>query len=309
MAENDTSDADSFLDRELLPEVAAYLEETNDFGPKATAAALRSRLRNEGFRPQGADSVLICDRIGVGVEKWRGRDIPFHARMLPYESVANEIRRAYDEKAAEALKRAQQHPDGKRTPPANNKGNGVAKKQQTTKLGKGSADVETLTALVKQYEQVFGEVEHFIKLIGRQEDEISERRKACFEAKGKYEAAKDELQSACEARDGTKHSLFVFLRPGPADILPLFDRMEPADEEKHGAHSDEWRKEPVAALRLSLVATNVLTAADVIFVGQLQDRVQAEPGDWWEKIEGLTAPMAAAIADKLNDFITEHSAK
>jgi hypothetical protein len=89
--------------------------------------------------------------------------------------------------------------------------------------------------------------------------------------------------------------------------MPLFDRMEPADEEKHGAHSEEWRKEPVSALRLSLIASNLLAAADVLFVGQLQDRVQRRPDDWSDEIEGLTAPMAAAIADKLNDFIAERT--
>ena len=170
-------------------------------------------------------------------------------------------------------------------------------------------DVETLQKLVDQYEQVFGEVQHFVDLIAKQEGEIGDATGAMLAAKQVYEKTRDELASSREARDGTKHALFMFLRPGPADILPLFDRMEKADEQKHGAHSSEWRKEPISALRLSLVATNLLTAADVIFVGQLQDRMQEQPDWWFEKIDGLTAPVAMAIADRLNDFVNERSAK
>ncbi|TXH16848.1 MAG: hypothetical protein E6R03_04825 [Hyphomicrobiaceae bacterium] len=183
------------------------------------------------------------------------------------------------------------------------------KNTKSQRKAKRPTDAETLGKLLDQYEQVFGEVGHFIELIARQESEISTAQAAVHAAKEKYETLRDELNQAREARDGTKHALFMFLKPGPAEIMPLFDRMEPADEEKHGAHSDEWRKEPVAALRLSLIATNLLAAADVLFVGQLQDRIQAKPNDWFEAVEGLTAPMAAAIADKLNDFIGERSGK
>lgn len=172
-----------------------------------------------------------------------------------------------------------------------------------------SVDTDKLQRIVAQYEQVFEEVEHFIGLINRQEEEIRSAQEVVYRTKEKYEAARDELAAAREARDGTKHALFMFLRPGPAEILPLFDRMEKPDEGKHGANATEWRKEPVSALRLSLESTNFLTAADVILVGQLQDRVLAKPGNWWEEIVGLTAPKAAAIADRLSDFIAEHSGK
>lgn len=170
-----------------------------------------------------------------------------------------------------------------------------------------TTDPKKLRELVDQYEQVFDEVEHFVELIRTQDGQIGEAQEVVYKTKDAYERAKADLLAAREARDGTKHALFMFLKPGPAEILPLFDRMDPADEEKHGEGSTEWRKEPVSALRLSLVATNLLTAADVIFVGQLQDRIQADADQWWEKFEGLTAPMAAAIADRLNEFIEEHT--
>lgn len=174
---------------------------------------------------------------------------------------------------------------------------------------KPSGDLETLQKQVAAYEQVFDEVQHFVDLIRKQDGEIAEANVAMLAAKEVFDTAKENLQAARESRDGSKHALFMYLKPGPSEILPLFDRMEPADDEKHGPHSDEWRKEPISALRLSLVATNFLTAADVIFVGQLQDRLQADGSEWWENIEGLTQPMAAAIADKLADFMHERTGR
>lgn len=179
----------------------------------------------------------------------------------------------------------------------------------TKKKSKKPDDVESLRRLVDQYQGIFDEVEHFVALIKRQDDEVHEKQTLVFEAKENYESLKADLAQAKDARDGTKHALFTYLKPGPTEILPLFDRMEEADEEKHGANSDEWRKEPISALGLSLAATEILTAADIVFVGQLQDRVQADAEQWWEKIEGMKAPTAAAILDLLNDFIAEHTKK
>ena len=102
-------------------------------------------------------------------------------------------------------------------------------------------DVDKLQELVAQYEQVFDEVQNFIDLIRTQEGEVATASAAMYAAKDVYEKAKEELAAAREARDGTKHSLFVYLRPGPSEILPLFDRMEKADEKKHGEGSTAVR--------------------------------------------------------------------
>jgi hypothetical protein len=176
------------------------------------------------------------------------------------------------------------------------------------KEAKQPSEVEKLRQQLAAYEQVFDEVLHFTDLIRKQDGEVGAANDKTLESKAKYDAAKQDLQYAREARDGTKHALFVYLRPGPAEILPLFDRMEPADEAKHGAGSTEWRQEPVSVLRLSIGATTLLTAADVIFVGQLQDAMQTGSDAWWEKIEGLTEALAAAIADRLADFMRERGA-
>lgn len=173
-------------------------------------------------------------------------------------------------------------------------------------MAKKLSEIEQLRQQLAAYEQVFEEVQHFTDLIRKQDGQVGEATSKMLAAKDKYEVARTELQDAKEARDGTKHALFMFLKPGPSEILPLFDRMEPADEAKHGTGSKEWRQEPVSALRLSIAATTLLTAADIIFVGQLQDAMQAAE-DWWQRIESLTESMAAAIADRLADFIQEHN--
>jgi hypothetical protein len=176
------------------------------------------------------------------------------------------------------------------------------------RAAKKTSDPVELQKLISRYEQVFGAVQHFIDLIGKQDEELVGLSEEMHHAEDEFKTAKSRVLSAREARDGTKHALFVYLRPGPAEILPLFDRMEPANDKEHGKGSGEWRQEPISALRLSLVATNLLTAADIIFVGQLQDRIQSDDeGDWWEQVESLTAPIAAAIADRLAEFIAEHT--
>lgn len=159
------------------------------------------------------------------------------------------------------------------------------------------------------YEAVFSEINSFVDLINNIEVEIAEHEKKVAEAKAVYESAKDKLAEAKDTRDGTKHSLYRFLRPGVGEIMPLFDRMEPADEEKHGEGAEQWRKEPLAALKLSLPSIRILNDRDVMFVGQLQDLVQASPHSWWEKIEGLGLGMATAIVDRLNDFIFDQGRK
>jgi hypothetical protein len=160
------------------------------------------------------------------------------------------------------------------------------------------------------YEEVFVEIKRFTSLIAEQEEELREAEAAVLEAKGQYDEAKQNAANIRELRDGAKHGLFRYLAPvDGGEVLPLFDRMEPADEEKHGANSTEWRLEPIAALRLSLPSQIALVNAEIMLVGQLQDRVQARMETWHEGIAGLTPGSAAAIVDRLNDFIFERSSK
>lgn len=112
----------------------------------------------------------------------------------------------------------------------------------------------------------------------------------------KIRATEEQLNTAADG-------MVAMLEPGPVKFMPLFDKMEKASAQKHGPNAAEWREKPIAVLRLSPAAMSLLTAAELLFIGQLQDRIMADPGEWWQKIAEMTQPMAAAVADKLNDFV------
>jgi hypothetical protein len=179
-------------------------------------------------------------------------------------------------------------------------------KRESDKPGSDSSS-RTLTVEKENqiYKDVFDEISRFTALIARQELEIQEAETKVTESKVAFENAKEQLRDLQQARDGSKHGLYRFLCPVNGKFLPLFDRMEPADEDLHGEGSTEWRKEPVAAIGISLPAQIALNAADILFVGQLQDCVMNNPAAWFESMEGLSAGAASAIVDSLNDFIAE----
>lgn len=164
-------------------------------------------------------------------------------------------------------------------------------------------DAEALSS----YEHVFDEIRRFTGVISDTDDELTAAEEAAAAAKATYEAAKKIVTDIRDLQEGARLGLIRYLTPASGEVLPLFDRMEPADEVKHGLNSDQWRLEPISALRLSLPAQMALTKAEVMLVGQLQDRVLATGRDWWESIDGLNFGMSAAIEDLLHEFINERS--
>lgn len=168
------------------------------------------------------------------------------------------------------------------------------------------SEVDVHEALARA-EMILDQIHTFTDAISFHETEIVEARAKVTDTKAAYDAARNELRELEDALDGTKDSLHRFLCPKRGQFMPLFDRMEDADEELHGAGATEWRKEPVANLKLSPLAMKALNDADIVVIGQLQDRVINRPGQWHEDIEGLTTAMAAAIVDKLNQFIYERT--
>lgn len=150
------------------------------------------------------------------------------------------------------------------------------------------------------------EIDRFGLLLESQEAETREKAEAVAVAKAALDEAKKDLAEAREVQLATVSMLLKLIRPGQPRTYPLFDRMEPADEETHGHGSDEWRKEPIAALKLSGAAMRALIDADVVLVGQLQDRVLADR-EWHADLDGIGDGMADAIETKLNDFIFDRS--
>lgn len=175
----------------------------------------------------------------------------------------------------------------------------VLKKRQN----ETQTEVARLKSQLEKYESFFGELDTFIEFTRERRDELVEAIAEEAKLKAQYAEAKERRQTLESSISGAKDALFQLVEPGVMEFMPLLDRMEPADPEKHGEHSDQWRTEPIAALNLSPTATRFLIDADIIAVGQLQDRVLASAAEWYMQIEGITAAVAAAIVDKLNDFI------
>ncbi len=178
-----------------------------------------------------------------------------------------------------------------------------------TKGKKATSVNQDRDAALKKYEELFEQLTRFTHSITSYEEVIQSARLDVEEAKLAYDEAKDKLRELENARDGAKHSLYRFLSPKNGEIMPLFDTMEEPDEEVHGKNCTEWRKEPIAALKISLPSINALTDADIVMVGQLQDRVLESPKSWWDSVPPLNAGTAAAIVDRLNDFIFDKTAK
>lgn len=167
---------------------------------------------------------------------------------------------------------------------------------------KPKAAKEPLQELMQKY---IAEIDRFAILLRHQQEQIRALTAIADEAKSAYERAKDNVRESKEQEHNTVSLLLKFIRPGSIEIMPLFDTMEKASEEKHGKDSDEWRQEPISSLNLSSLATRVLIDANIVLVGQLQDRVLSGP-EWSIELQ-IADGIAQAIEAKLHDFIQERT--
>lgn len=162
-------------------------------------------------------------------------------------------------------------------------------------------DQEVLLKYVHEIDRFAQQLLDVQKRIQELEEDSSRKRDA-------YESAKAAVREERDVEHATVTLLLKFIRPGAIETYPLLDQMEPADEEKHGSRSGEWRKEPISVLRLSAAAIQFLIAAEIVLVGQLQDAILAQ-GEWFQKIEGMSAGMADGVELKLTEFINEQVKK
>jgi hypothetical protein len=183
------------------------------------------------------------------------------------------------------------------------------KAKQNEEAADATGANESTEQKLKRYETIFEELTRFTSVIKDQEDPIDEAKREVERIKEELEQAKADLKALEEMRDGAKHNLFRFLSPVGGEFMPLFDRMEPADEVLHGLNSKDWRAEPVAAIGISLLSLKALTDHDIVLVGQLQDAVLADAKDWFSTLSPLNAGQAAAIVDALNNFIFTRTMK
>lgn len=157
-------------------------------------------------------------------------------------------------------------------------------------------------------ERHIGEIDRFAGMLRTQQDSIRDLKKEVAVAKTVYDKARENLREAEKIEHSTVSLLLKFIRPGSIDVLPLFDTMEPAEDEVHGRNAGEWRNDPVVLLDLSSAALRALIEADIVLVGQLQDRI-LKGEDWAAGLEGVSEGMAQAIEAKLQQFIEERGRK
>jgi hypothetical protein len=155
-------------------------------------------------------------------------------------------------------------------------------------------------------EKYIAEIDRFATMLRDQQDEIERLAKDAALKKQRYEDAKEAVREARDFEHETVALLLKFITPGSIDTMPLFDTMEPANEEVQGKNSTEWRKEPITSLNLSAAAMRALIGADIVLVGQLQDAV-IKGADWHSDFEEINDGMAQAIEAKLHQFIEERT--
>lgn len=180
---------------------------------------------------------------------------------------------------------------------------------------KPQREAETQTggnSLVEQLEQARTElatvnrflekVQTFSNVVGDAKAELHKLKQREREDAESLAELREQIKSLKQSIESASDGMIALIEPGPMKFMPLFDQMEKASTKKHGTNAAKWRELPLSELRLSPAATSILYEADILFIGQLQDRVLDNSEGWWNEIKGLTAPIAAAIADKLADF-------
>lgn len=138
-----------------------------------------------------------------------------------------------------------------------------------------------LRSQIERYEAFFAELESFIRFVRDDRVELEKAVGKMAKAKDAYEAARDEVKQLRDSITSAKDALFRLVEPGVDEFLPLFDRMEPADPDKHGEGSDQWRKDPISALRLSpqlfLLATNLINRLDSALISRIDLKLEFGP--------------------------------
>jgi hypothetical protein len=164
-----------------------------------------------------------------------------------------------------------------------------------TELSEARAELATMHRFldkIQQFSNVVCDAKAVLKELMEEEREAAEH----------LSDLRERIKSLKQSITANSNGMLSLIEPGPLKFMPLFDQMEKASPTKHGTNAGKWRELPLSALRLSPASTSLLYEADILFIGQLQDRILEDPEKWWCDIAGLTAPIAAAIADKLADF-------
>jgi hypothetical protein len=172
-----------------------------------------------------------------------------------------------------------------------------------------ASELEDARAELAVMQRFLDRIQHFSEIVSRAKDSLKQLQAEEADLREELSKVRDDIKSVKELISGSNDGIIKLIEPGPMAFLPLFDKMEKADPKTHGKNAAKWREEPVSVLRLSPTSTELLYAAEILFIGQLQDRILEDPQEWWKSVAGLTVAFAAAIADKLADFASKGGAQ
>lgn len=172
-----------------------------------------------------------------------------------------------------------------------------------------ASELEDARAELAVMQRFLDRIQHFSEIVSRAKDSLKQLQAEEADLREELSKVRDDIKSVKELISGSNDGIIKLIEPGPMAFLPLFDKMEKADPKTHGKNAAKWREEPVSVLRLSPTSTELLYAAEILFIGQLQDRILEDPQEWWKSVAGLTLSFAAAIADKLADFASKGGAQ
>jgi hypothetical protein len=110
------------------------------------------------------------------------------------------------------------------------------------------SEVDVHEALARA-EMILDQIHTFTDAISFHETKIVEARAKVTESKAAYDAARNELRELEDALDGTKDSLHRFLCPKRGQFMPLFDKMEDADEELHAKALEDLARYGIYPIR------------------------------------------------------------
>ena len=162
--------------------------------------------------------------------------------------------------------------------------------------------LEDARAELSMVNRFLEKIQTFSSVVGSAKAELKKLQDEERDLANELQELRSDIKSLKEMIACSNNGMIALIEPGPKEFMPLFDRMEKPVPEKHGTNAGKWREQPLTMLKLSPASTDLLYSAEILFIGQLQDRILADPDSWWSEIAGLTLPIAAAIADKLADF-------
>ena len=109
-----------------------------------------------------------------------------------------------------------------------------AKKTSMSEVQKLQKRLDAATSELDRVQAFFVEVEKFSDIVHKAKHGLKELLAQESALKGELSEVRAEIRSTKNLIESSNDGILQILEPGPAEFMPLFDRMEKATPEKHG---------------------------------------------------------------------------